>query len=796
MTTRPDCQLEFPILPNEAIRTEKGTRAVRILSNGQLGCTLSDEILASITAREADIMELFRAESIETELNIAFHKPYYALSVETVLRVILYGEPKTGQPLGDTLQDLGLYLQDPINAQRDVIYWNPQRFYNDPGSRTWLLDKEASDETMVHSEHIDPVDALRGFVSAIEWPETTGSTFLRAHLHRQVYWILRKEKPLLTIYVATKSRHLHFFSFERRGGNFIQDMTYGHLTQFMAIDGSTQYEPPPEFRGGILADTMGFGKSLSMIALIMHDKTNRHEEKKEDVASSLYGAVRTRATLIVVPSSLLDSWEGELSRHTRHGSLTWGRHDGRRKLTSVEQLEQLDIVLVSYPTILSGSKNMEKNSIIFSVVWHRLILDEAHAIKNPSAATTEAVIALKAERRWAVTASPVQNRLSELQSLLQFLRVNPYCEKRVFQQHVSDLWATGEESKAIERLKRLLNSLMLRRSGKQVMLPERTDLKMTLKLSAVELENYRAVQGQAVAQIDDLLTFTDTRRKSYMNALQKINDLRSICNHGVQVTQTGITRTPSPYPRDWDDKSASESLRRFPALGISIACVSCSRPLEEVVGSSGDVPNLYLTECLRLYCTRCYRKSFSTSTHSKLCSCKSRCGIAPIKPPPAEPTSIRPSTQLNRPCKLVALINDLLGCSSDTKSIVFSGWNLTLDMANKGLTAAGLHCVQVDGRVKSKERTKLFEKFQSSHDVQVLLLSLSCGAVGLTLTAASRVYLMEPQWNPALEEQALARIHRIGQMQPVTTIRFVVEKTIEEVTMLTLARQQVNDSTY
>lgn len=68
--------------------------------------------------------------------------------------------------------------------------------------------------------------------------------------------------------------------------------------------------------------------------------------------------------------------------------------------------------------------------------------------------------------------------------------------------------------------------------------------------------------------------------------------------------------------------------------------------------------------------------------------------------------------------------------------------------------------------------------------------------IRLTLTAASRVYLMEPQWNPALEEQALARIHRIGQMQPVTTIRFVVEKTIEEVTMLTLARQQVNDSTY
>jgi SNF2 family DNA or RNA helicase len=64
-----------------------------------------------------------------------------------------------------------------------------------------------------------------------------------------------------------------------------------------------------------------------------------------------------------------------------------------------------------------------------------------------------------------------------------------------------------------------------------------------------------------------------------------------------------------------------------------------------------------------------------------------------------------------------------------------------------------------------------------------MLLTLSCGAVGLTLTEASRAYLMEPHWNPTIEEQALARIHRIGQLKEVTTIRFYIRDSFEETVM-------------
>lgn len=134
-------------------------------------------------------------------------------------------------------------------------------------------------------------------------------------------------------------------------------------------------------------------------------------------------------------------------------------------------------------------------------------------------------------------------------------------------------------------------------------------------------------------------------------------------------------------------------------------------------------------------------------------------------------------------------------------SIVFSFWRSTLDLASSALVQAGLTCLRVDGNVPSTQRKAILERFAELEGEAVLLMSLSCGGVGyaplitihqwlqrlisiyirLNLTAASRAYLMEPQWNPAIEEQALARVYRLGQTRPVETIRFLVKESIEEV---------------
>ena len=79
-------------------------------------------------------------------------------------------------------------------------------------------------------------------------------------------------------------------------------------------------------------------------------------------------------------------------------------------------------------------------------------------------------------------------------------------------------------------------------------------------------------------------------------------------------------------------------------------------------------------------------------------------------------------------------------------SIVFSTWRLTLNVAEAGLEQAGIQCLRYDGKVPQRDRHSILERFKTDPMKRVLLLTLSCGAVGLTLTAASRAYLMEPHW--------------------------------------------------
>ncbi|ROW16620.1 hypothetical protein VPNG_01635 [Cytospora leucostoma] len=132
------------------------------------------------------------------------------------------------------------------------------------------------------------------------------------------------------------------------------------------------------------------------------------------------------------------------------------------------------------------------------------------------------------------------------------------------------------------------------------------------------------------------------------------------------------------------------------------------------------------------------------------------------------------------PSKVQALVADIRNQPEGVKCVVFSTWRLTLGIVEAGLNAAAVRSIRFDGKVPQRERQRVISRFNTDADVRVMLLTLSCGAVGLTLTAASRAYLLEPHWNPTIEEQALARIHRIGQTREVTTVRLYVRDSFEE----------------
>lgn len=116
---------------------------------------------------------------------------------------------------------------------------------------------------------------------------------------------------------------------------------------------------------------------------------------------------------------------------------------------------------------------------------------------------------------------------------------------------------------------------------------------------------------------------------------------------------------------------------------------------------------------------------------------------------------------------------------SVVKTIVFSQWTSMLDKIEDALEVKGIKYDRLDGTMKRDERIRAMDALKHDPACEVLLVSLKAGGVGLNLTAAQRVYLVDPYWNPAVENQAVDRIHRLGQTKPVTTIKLIIENTIE-----------------
>ncbi|NDD91524.1 DEAD/DEAH box helicase, partial [bacterium] len=116
--------------------------------------------------------------------------------------------------------------------------------------------------------------------------------------------------------------------------------------------------------------------------------------------------------------------------------------------------------------------------------------------------------------------------------------------------------------------------------------------------------------------------------------------------------------------------------------------------------------------------------------------------------------------------------------SEGHRALIFSQWTSLLDLIEPQLSNAGINYLRLDG--STADRSSVVEQFQSPDGPPVMLLSLKAGGVGLTLTAADYVFLMDSWWNPAVEEQAADRVHRIGQDKPVLICRLVTRDTVEE----------------
>ncbi|KAI8950340.1 hypothetical protein F4801DRAFT_349260 [Xylaria longipes] len=209
-------------------------------------------------------------------------------------------------------------------------------------------------------------------------------------------------------------------------------------------------------KGGLLADDMGLGKTLQSISLIL---TNAKPADKHP------GVEKT--TLVVAPLALIRQWEAELKEKVEDThKLKVLVHHGPQRTKRFEDLRRYDVVITTYQILVSEHNYCNDNvkAGCFGLHWYRVILDEAHTIKNRNAKATKACCELRSVYRWCLSGTPLQNNLDELQSLVKFLRIKPYDDLREWRDHFDLPMKNGKGHIAIRRLHSVLQCFMKRRT--------------------------------------------------------------------------------------------------------------------------------------------------------------------------------------------------------------------------------------------------------------------------------------------------------------------------------------------
>ncbi|XP_038008019.1 transcription termination factor 2 [Motacilla alba alba] len=536
--------------------------------------------------------------------------------------------------------------------------------------------------------------------------------------------------------------------------------------------------------GGILADDMGLGKTLTMIALILAQKQLKTEKRKETLEIWLskndFTVIPSHGTLVICPASLIHHWKKEIETRVVFGKLRVCLYHGANRDKHAEVLSRYDVVVTTY-SLLSKEVPTAKEegevpaqdhdvgsgsspcSPLLRVAWARIILDEAHNIKNPRVQTSIAVCKLRASARWAVTGTPIQNNLLDMYSLLRFLRCSPFDDYKVWKYQVDNNTRKGGE-----RLSLLTRSLLLQRTKDQldsagkplVSLPQRRTQLHQLKLTAEEQSVYNVLFARSRSTL-----------QLYLKRQEQKNEDRDGGNPFEKVAQEfGVSQKEFLA----GSQSASRISSTVHVLSMLLRLRQCCCHLS-LLKEALDQVNLN-SEGLALS----IEEQLGALTLSELQTPDSKSTV--YLNGTAFQTDIFDITREST--KVAQLLTELKAIQSHPephKSVVVSQWTSMLKVVAVHLQHLGLKYATVDGSVNPKQRMDVVEEFNNNpKGPQVMLVSLLAGGVGLNLTGGNHLFLLDMHWNPALEDQACDRIYRVGQKKDVVIHRFVCEGTVEE----------------
>jgi DNA repair protein RAD5 len=602
--------------------------------------------------------------------------------------------------------------------------------------------------------------------------------------------------------------------------------------------------------GGILADEMGLGKTIEMMSLI-HSHKSGVAMALEKTGSSARASVNDlprlptksgsveRApctTLVVAPMSLLAQWQSEAENASKEGTLKSMVYYGNDKTANLQTLcceanaaSAPNVIITSYGVVLSefnqvAAKNGDRaaHGGLFSVNYFRVILDEAHHIKNRSSKTAKACYEIAAEHRWVLTGTPIVNRLEDLFSLVRFLRVEPWSNFSFWKTFITVPFESKDFMRALDVVQTVLEPLVLRRTKDMktptgealVPLPLKTVDIIDIELSKPEREVYDHIFTRAkrtfAANVE-----AGTVMKAYTSIFAQILRLRQSCCHPILTRnqhfvadEEDAAEVADAASGLADDMDLQSLIERFTAATDDSADANAfgAHVLEQIrdeaenecpICSEEPMIEQTVTGCWHSACKKCLLDYITHQTGKgelpRCFSCREVINsrdIFEVVKDDSHPDNFdgKPRISLQRlgsnsSAKIGVLITHLKTLRKEfpgTKSVVFSQFTSFLSLIEPALTRASIPFVRLDGSMAQKSRAAVLSEFAASKKGVVLLLSLRAGGVGLNLTMAKRVYMMDPWWSFAVEAQAIDRVHRMGQTDEVKVCRFIVKESVEE----------------
>lgn len=730
--------------------------------------------------------------------------------------------------------------------------------------------------------HIDAIYAALGDTDSLEETEAGPlvSTPLFPHQKQALSFLLERERErhFEELLEEGAPQHISLWTVYRRKGAQIEQ--YRNI-----VTGTVRRKRPTICRGAILADDMGLGKTLTIISLIAYthenacifqqsaldqgddddeplvigDSRNRRtaeQARKEELRC------KSRATLLVCPLTVVYNWLSQIRQHWRSDQQpdVYVYH-GPGRTSHPQALADHDIVITTYSTLGNEFSNqtvwtaaagrtdddvqangprLEAPNPCQRIEWYRVVLDEAHIVKEARTWQSKAVCNLSSACRICLTGTPIQNRISDLYALLVFLRLDPFTDRAIWNRFCGDRdhirlnsQSTGVriDPSSLERLQAIMKFLTLRRmksdtkpDGQPLLaLPPKTTRIVTLHFDEAERAKYQRLHSEFR---EEFMGYVDqgTVGLHYATILHEILILRMMCDHADLVKGSIEARRLDVE----ETEDLARAVKWFEALLVNAmaSCALCGHEFEQ--GDADALRRPVVTKCQHIVCSVCFGQR-AGQVLCPVCAQALHVGTDTIQPHtdvvetmfdtpddtctgpfvPEEPSTWPASWST----KLRALISDLIPFSrcntasqlydpkapvldhviengtvsvgvskhsAPIKSVVFSQWTRMLSKVQHALIHAGIGFRQLDGSMSREARESAMAEFHDDPRVEVFLVSLRAGGFGLNLIAGCRAYLLDPYWNPAVEQQGLDRIHRMGQQRAIIMTKYIMHQSIEE----------------